>query len=704
MVKYNSRPKDEGENFLLQGGAMSDTTVADNMIEYQTTDTEKQVEQKGFKIKYPAMFKDSGLQGYKIFLDRYTLKAPKGDLENGDLVLAITNKDPKWPQKEIGYVTDVFPEERQAVIWLGDGEYLSVHWDLISKPLELHPDDVKKRVSTALAKGESEEIREHVAESFENILFDYFIPGGRILAGAGQKGLTLQNCFVLPAPDDSRGGIMDSVKEMAETHSRGGGVGLNLSSLRPRYSKVIGVNGSSSGAVSWGKMINLSTGLIEQGGSRRGATMLMIDVWHPDVMEFITSKQKAGEFENSNMSVCITDDFMTALAADADWDLIFPDTTDPEYDAFWDGDIRRWIDIGKDVIVYDTVKASSIWNAIISSAWASAEPGLHFIDRSNKMSNSWYFARLQATNPCGEQPLEAYGVCTLGALNLAKFVDSDRDVLWNKLRYVVRSAVRLLDNVIDANEYHFPEIDDNHRGNRRIGLGVMGLAEMLVRMGLKYGDEEAVVFTDALFETLAEEAYLASVDLAKEKGAFPRFDAEKYLQSGFMRGMSPEVRAAVQQHGIRNVCLLTVAPTGTTGTMMGTSTGIEPYFDWTYSRQSRLGIHTEVVPVIKDLGLDLDNLPSYCVTTRDLDPEDHVNIQSVAQRWVDSAISKTTNCPSDYTVDETDRLYRLAYDKGCKGITIYRDGSRHEQVLSSNDDVEAESCRIDDPECQTCAL
>ena len=273
------------------------------------------------------MFKDSGLQGYKIFLDRYTLKAPKGDLENGDLVLAITNKDPKWPQKEIGYVTDVFPEERQAVIWLGDGEYLSVHWDLISKPLELHPDDVKKRVSTALAKGESEGIREHVAESFENILFDYFIPGGRILAGAGQKGLTLQNCFVLPAPDDSRGGIMDSVKEMAETHSRGGGVGLNLSSLRPRYSKVIGVNGSSSGAVSWGKMFNLSTGLIEQGGSRRGATMLMIDVWHPDVMEFITSKQKAGEFENSNMSVCITDDFMTALAADADWDLIFPDTT-----------------------------------------------------------------------------------------------------------------------------------------------------------------------------------------------------------------------------------------------------------------------------------------------------------------------------------------------------------------------------------------
>ena len=495
---------------------------------------------------------------------------------------------------------------------------------------------------------------------------------------------------------------MDSVKEMAETHSRGGGVGINLSSLRPRYSKVVGVNGISSGAVSWGKMFNLSTGLIEQGGSRRGATMLMIDVWHPDVVEFITAKQKAGEFENSNMSVCITDDFMKALKHDGDWDLVFPDTTDPEYDDLWDGDLKRWIDIGKEVFVYDTVKASKIWNLIISSAWASAEPGLHFIDRSNKMSNSWYFSRLQATNPCGEQPLEAYGVCTLGAINLAKFVDDCGDVLWNKLESVIKTAVRLLDNDIDANEYHFPEIDRNHRDNRRIGLGVMGLAEMLVRMGLKYGNEEASLFTDALFETIAINSYEASIDLAREKGAFPKFDAEKYLQSGFMRGMPTEIRDKVAEHGIRNVCLLTVAPTGTTGTMMGTSTGIEPYYDWTYSRTSRLGVHTETVPVIKELGFDLSDLPSYCVTTRDLAPEDHVNIQSVAQRWVDSAISKTTNCPSDYTIEETDRLYRLAYERGCKGITIYRDGSRYEQVLNSSDDGEA--CRIDDPECTSCAL
>lgn len=680
---------------------MTISTIAkvDNAIELPEKQT---VESKSYTIKYPKIFGNSGLQGYKIFLDRYTLKAPKGDLDIDDLVLAITNKDPKWPQKEIGFVQEVYPSSKEALIWLGDGESATVHFDLISKPLELHPDEVKKRVALALAGQEDESIQQAIADDFEEILFDCFIPGGRILAGAGQKGLTLQNCFVLPSPDDSRGGIMDSVKEMAETHSRGGGVGINLSSLRPRYSKVVGVNGISSGAVSWGKMFNLSTGLIEQGGSRRGATMLMIDVWHPDVVEFITAKQKAGEFENSNMSVCITDDFMKALKHDGDWDLVFPDTTDPEYDDLWDGDLKRWIDIGKEVFVYDTVKASKIWNLIISSAWASAEPGLHFIDRSNKMSNSWYFSRLQATNPCGEQPLEAYGVCTLGAINLAKFVDDCGDVLWNKLESVIKTAVRLLDNVIDANEYHFPEIDRNHRDNRRIGLGVMGLAEMLVRMGLKYGNEEASLFTDALFETIAINSYEASIDLAREKGAFPKFDAEKYLQSGFMRGMPTEIRDKVAEHGIRNVCLLTVAPTGTTGTMMGTSTGIEPYYDWTYSRTSRLGVHTETVPVIKELGFDLSDLPSYCVTTRDLAPEDHVNIQSVAQRWVDSAISKTTNCPSDYTIEETDRLYRLAYERGCKGITIYRDGSRYEQVLNSSDDGEA--CRIDDPECTSCAL
>ena len=685
--------------------ALVTSPVTTNEITAPVTLIKKNDNEKGWIIDYPELFRDSGLQGYKIFLDRYTLKAPKGELFIGDMVLATVNRDPSWPQKEIGLIVDVVEENKTAIIELMDGEYVTIEWDLVSKPLELHPYAVKQRVAKALCEREESHLKEDLVREFEDILFDYFIPGGRILAGAGQEGLTLQNCFVLPAPDDSRGGIMDSVKEMAETHSRGGGVGINLSSLRPRYSKVVGVNGISSGAVSWGKMFNLSTGLIEQGGSRRGATMLMIDVWHPDVMEFINAKHQPGEFENSNMSVCITDEFMMALEAEQGWDLVFPDTTDPEYDKLWDGDLKKWIDLGKEVFVYDTIPAIKIWNEIVASAWSSAEPGLHFIDRSNKMSNSWYFARLQATNPCGEQPLEAYGVCTLGAINLGKFIDDVGDVMFTKLKSVVRTSVRMLDNVIDVNEYHFPQIDVNHRGNRRIGLGVMGLAEMLVRMGLRYGSEEATIFVDALFETIAEEAYKASIELAKEKGAFREFKADKYLQSGYMRGMNNEIRDDIGKYGIRNVCLLTVAPTGTTGTMMGTSTGIEPYFDWQYTRTSRLGVHTEVVPVIKDLDLDLDQLPDYCVTSKDLDPEDHINIQAVAQRWVDSAISKTTNCPADYSFNETDQLYRLAYSRGCKGITIYRDGSRHEQVLNSaKEETETESCKIDDSDCITCAL
>jgi ribonucleoside-diphosphate reductase alpha chain len=656
----------------------------------------------GFEINLPSLFSKSGLQGYKIFLDRYTLKAKKGDLQPGDLVLVITVKDPKFPQKEIGIIQEVLSDE--AYVLLQDGKVIKESFDLISKPLETEPEQVKERVANALASSESPTVREYWVESFRNILFDKFIPGGRILAGAGVSGLTLQNCFVLPSPHDSRSGIMDRLKEMAETHSRGGGVGLNLSSLRPRYAHVIGVNGISSGAVSWGKMFNLSTGLIEQGGSRRGATMLMINDWHPDVMEFITAKHTPGEFENVNMSVCISDAFMEAVKADLDWDLVFPDTKDPDYDSVWDGNLDRWIALNKGVKVYKTVRAREIWNAIVESAWASAEPGLHFLERSNKMSNSWYFAPLVATNPCGEQPLEAYGVCTLGAIDLSRFV-KDKTVDWDDLKFTVATAVRFLDNVIDINEYHFESIYKNHTGNRRIGLGVMGLAEMLLRLNIKYGSAESVAFIDELFETIATEAYMTSSSIAKEKGSFPKYDEEKYLMSGFTQALPKSVRSTIKENGIRNICILTVAPTGTTGTMVGTSTGVEPYFNWRYTRTSRLGVHTETVPVLNDLGIEVNNLPDYCVTAMDLKPEAHVAVQAAVQRWVDSAISKTTNCPSDYTVKQTNDLYMLAYDLGCKGITIYRDNSREIQVLNNiqeEDDVIA--CSLDDPECTTCAL
>jgi len=676
-------------------------------------------EVNGGGITIPSFFRKGGYQGYKIFLDRYALKAPKGRVSVGDIVLAIIAVDPKWPVKEIAIVDEAMGDDRMVSVTTYHGVSYKVDIDLITKPLELEVDDVKRRVAKAMAANEMEADAEQVEDAYHSILFDYFIPGGRILAGAGGKQLTLSNCFVLPSPKDSRGGIFDSVKEMAETHSRGGGVGVNLSSLRPRYSPVVGVNGVSSGAVSWGKMYNLSTGLIEQGGSRRGATMLMIHDWHPDVEEFILAKHVAGEFENANMSVCISDIFMEALRNDADWDLVFPDTQDPEYDELWDGNLHYWKDVlGKKVVVYKTLKASAIWESIVSSAWASAEPGIHFLERSNKMSNSWYFAPLVATNPCAEEVLESYGVCTLGAIDLSKFATSfngSTEMDWDTFRYVVHNAVRFLDSVIDVNEYHIKDIEESHLGNRRIGLGVMGIGELLVKMKLRYGSKDSLIFLDELFKTLAVEAYSASVDLAQEKGPFRLFNADAFLASGYMKRMPEEVRERISKYGIRNVTLLTVAPTGTTGTMMGTSTGIEPYFDWKYTRTSRLGTEIETVPVIEDMGLDLSDLPGYCVTAMEMLPEQHLAVQATAQRWVDAAISKTINCRSDISVESVDKLYRLAHELGCKGVTIYRDNSRNEQVLNNvgveqleldlDDGADEElACRIDSSDCKTCAL
>jgi ribonucleoside-diphosphate reductase alpha chain len=428
----------------------------------------------------------------------------------------------------------------------------------------------------------------------------------------------------------------------------------------------------------------IANGLVTH-NSRRGALMLICNDWHPDVMEFINSKREAGKITNANISVGISDAFMDAVKQDADWDLVFPDTLHPTYDTEWNGDLEAWQAKGYPVIRHKTIKAKEMWNQIIASAWASAEPGLWFRDRANKTSNSWYFNQLICTNPCGEQPLPSFGICNLGAVNLAKFV-KDGAVDWEMLGQTVRYATRFLDDVIDATPYFFPENAEQQGKERRVGLGVMGLAEMMIRLGLRYGSDEGNAFLDELFKFFASEAYIASAENAAEKGSFPAFDAEKYLQSGFMQGMPEEVRETIREKGARNVTLLTVAPTGTTGTMVSTSTGVEPYYFWSYFRKSRLGVHEEVVDVVKawrDENPSANGeLPDYFVTAMDLSPEDHVKVQAVVQKWIDSSISKTCNVPNHYTVEQTAELYQLMYDLGCKGGTIYRDGSRDEQVLN----------------------
>jgi len=1002
--------------------------------------------------------------GQKIFLDRYALKdMRKRTLAPGDTVIVCV--DSKTGQREIGIISRMDSEAGggggRVTVALKDGSEIDCLTEHVSKPIETVPEQMMERVARGIAAVEGEHADEWY-ERFRWLLNGWkFVPAGRILTAAGtDQQLTFYNCYVVPSPKDSRRGIVETLSQMMEIMSRGGGVGINVSSLRPRHAYVKGVNGRSSGSVSWGALYSFVTGLIEQGGSRRGALMLILNCWHPDVVEFISSKREMGKITNANISVGITDKFMDAVHADADWDLIFPDVSDSDYETQWDGNLEKWQAAGKKTVVHRTVKAREVWNSIIESAWTSAEPGVFFIERSNKMSNSWYYdtGYLGCTNPCltgdtlvstpdgwrrvdqikegeriatvlgsgtvesleahasvpvfkvtlsdgatlrataahqfhairreeraggknankhftplrldqlragdylriapalmpdndvpgkpahyldrefgfligtlvgdgcytennlarstvtvacdareaewidivesvmrragapavnryqnrdskgrmtnslslsaqaqhglaefvtdtllepatsaekdiplayvntnreflaglldglwstdgnvnlksshpllrfntaseklaqsvrrillmfgihgrivkgtrtpheidgraisgakpfyelivsgagvkafaeqvgithpakaeqlkqaqlsyaltgntwlarivsvepdgaeavydlyepesdtwitdgvvnrgcGEQPLPGFGVCNLGAINLSKFV-RDGDVAWDDLGRAVRYAVRFLDNVIDATPYFFDENYAQQKAERRVGLNTMGLAEMMIRLGIRYGSDESAQFIDRLYRFISRESYHASANIAAEKGAFPMFDAEKYLQSGYMKSMPEDVREAVREKGARNVTLLTQAPNGTIGTMVGTSTGIEPFYFWSYFRKSRLGQHEERVRVLEEWQQAHrgEPLPAYFVTAMDLAPEEHVKVQAAIQRWVDSSISKTCNLPASYTVEQTREIYELLYSLGCKGGTVYRDGSRDVQVLN----------------------
>ncbi|MFF2886809.1 adenosylcobalamin-dependent ribonucleoside-diphosphate reductase [Paenibacillus sp. NPDC057967] len=629
----------------------------------------------------------------KIFLDRYARKHEDARrVKAGDTVLALLKDDAKFPVKEV--VEVVSRDGEQVTVKTGEGELLQTTTMRLTHPIELSPEQMWDRLAEAMSSVERTPAKSVEWErKFREILDDWkLVPGGRIAAGAGASDeLTLFNCYVVPSPHDSRGGIMKTLTDMTEIMARGGGVGMNLSSLRPRRAIVAGVNGSSSGSVSWGGLFSYTTGLIEQGGSRRGALMLMLNDWHPDLLEFITVKETMGQVTNANLSVCVSDAFMDAVKRDLEWELVFPDTKDPDYDEVWTGDLEAWRSLGKNVVTYNKLRAKEIWHRIIGSAWKSAEPGVVFMERYNKMSNSWYFNPIVSTNPCGEQGLPGWGVCNLSAINLSKFYDAGkRDVDWAELGKVTQWSVRFLDNVIDKTPYHFEENERNQKNERRIGLGTMGLAELMIKLKIRYGSEESLAFLDKLYGFMAKEAYVASSRIASEKGSFPAFDREKYVQSGFMKEMIkayPEVGEAIGKSGIRNVTIITQAPTGSTGTMVGTSTGIEPYFAFEYFRQSRLGFDKQLVPIAQEWkdAHPGEELPDYFVTAMQLSAENHIRAQAAIQRWVDSSISKTANCPADFTVEETERLYELAYELGCKGVTIYRDGSRDVQVLSTAD-------------------
>ncbi len=573
--------------------------------------------------------------------------------------------------------------------------------DKDGKPVEKTPEKMWQRVATAVAADEKKSLRKKWSKEFLWALKDLkYIPGGRILAGAGTNyAVTYYNCFVIPSPKDSRGGILETLKQMVEIMARGGGVGINISSLRPRGARVKKVNGFSSGPTNWAELFSITTkDIIQQGGTRRGALMLMLWDWHPDIAEFITVKQDLKRINGANLSVCVSDKFMEAVEKDADWSLVFPDTTDPEYDKKWTGDLEVWKSLGKKVIVYKVVKARKIWDLIAQSAWQSAEPGVVFMERYNKWHNNYYWNRINCVNPCGEEGLPAWGVCNLGSINLSTLVkgnniDKKGVFDFKTLKRVVKAAVRFQDNVINMDSYVFEGIRKTQlEGERRIGLGTLGLGDALIKLHLKYGSDESLEFIEKVYKTICEEAYLGAVEVAKEKGAFPKFDKEKYLKSRFIQTLDPKIQRAIKKYGIRNSLLLMQAPTGSTSLMANTTSGIEPVFEFEYIRRDRLGEHVirhhlyetwykKHEKEIKEKGL---KKPVWFVSANELTPEEHIKVQAMIQKYVDASISKTVNAPQTHTVEDVKKLYSSAYKMGLKGLAYMREGSRQGVLERTN--------------------
>ncbi len=560
--------------------------------------------------------------------------------------------------------------------------------------LEHRPEEMWRRVALGVAQNEKPAKRKFWTKKFYSVMEDFkFVPGGRILSGAGTRyQVTYFNCFVIPSPKDSRGGIVESLRQLIEIQSRSGGVGINLSSLRPRGARVKKVNGTSSGPVTWAGLFSYAThDVVQQGGTRRGATMLMLWDWHPDIEEFITVKQDLTKINGANLSVCISDAFMEAVKKDGNWDLVYPDLDDPKYDSKWNGEINEWKKLGGKIKVQKTIKAKYLWNLICEAAWKSAEPGLHFLERSNKRSNTYYFEKLIATNPCGEQPLGAWAVCNLGAMNLAAYVKN------GKFDYVnfgldVRVALRLLDNVIDQTYYFFKENEKCAKDIRRTGLGIMGIGDALIKMKIRYGSKESMPVIRKIFETLRDNAYDASSDLAKEKGVFPKFNKAKYLKGFHINNLPLMLQKKIGKQGIRNAVLLTIAPTGTTSLISGVSSGIEPIYEFAFKRKDRTGEHMMYHPLFEEWKKQNPNAekPAYFVSANDLTPLEHAQVQAVAQEFIDSSISKTVNAPNSHTVEDVKTLYMAAYDLGLKGVTYMRDGSREGVLERVDDKKEAE--------------
>lgn len=560
--------------------------------------------------------------------------------------------------------------------------------DFNGTPIDETVQDTWHRVAKCLAQAEPENKRRYWEQQFYESLEAFkFIPAGRINAGAGtDRNVTLFNCFVMGTVPDDLEGIFEMLKEAAMTMQQGGGIGYDFSTIRPSGAEVKGVAADASGPLPFMDTWDAMCKTIMSAGSRRGAMMATMRCDHPDIEMFIEAKRDPNRLRHFNVSVLVTDDFMDAVKGNKNFDLAFD---------------------GK---VYKTVHARSLWDKIMMSTYAYAEPGVIFIDRINKMNNLNYVETIASTNPCGEQPLPPYGACLLGSINLVALLDDDLNIDEKALSKTVKVAVRMMDNVVDVSKFPLEAQEVEAKAKRRIGLGVTGLASALALAGIKYGSDEAVAFTDKIMKLVAVEAYRASCYLAKEKGSFPLLDKDAFLASGNMQNMPQEIRDLVRELGIRNALLTSIAPTGTISLYAGNvSSGIEPVFANVYERNvlQKDGSHTK--EIVRDyavtkyrskFGNNGGPLPESFVTAQTLSPSQHVRMQAAAQKWVDSSISKTVNCPEDISFDEFKAVYMEAWDTGCKGCTTYRPNDVTGSVLSVIQEEKAETVEDEGGACE----
>ena len=542
-------------------------------------------------------------------------------------------------------------------------------------PVDADVESTWARVALALAQAEKPEDRRTHALDFAQALAGHrFLPAGRIIAGAGtDRSVTLFNCFVMGTIPDSMDGIFSGLREAALTLQQGGGIGYDFSTLRPKGAPVKGVGADASGPVSFMEVWDSMCRTIMSAGSRRGAMMATLSIDHPDIEDFIAAKQTPGRLTNFNLSVLVSDAFMDAVKHDAQWNLIFGER------------------------IYRTVRARDLWDRIMRATYDYAEPGVIFIDRINEENNLAYCETIRATNPCGEQPLPPYGACLLGSINLAKLVKNpfgdDAHLDLDELARLTRTAIRMMDNAIDVSRFPLDEQRAEAHAKRRIGLGVTGLADALIFCRSRYGSAESIVLIETWLSTLSHAAYAASAELAKEKGAFPLYDAAEYLARPHIQKLPQEIRNAIAAHGVRNALVTSIAPTGTISLFAGNvSSGIEPVFAYAYKRRVLQADGSRTEEDVDDYAHRLFHerfgadaaLPDYFVNAQTLSPEDHLAVQAAAQKHIDSSISKTINVPAEISFDGFKDVYLSAYEMGCKGCTTYRPNAVTGAVLETN--------------------